>query len=76
MSCDVEVVVGAEENDACVVEVVDTDVSKEEDIVVESETVSNVGVDDGWLSTGAADTGDSPVAAFGLSPSCPEIVDS
>ena len=71
-SCDDEVVVGAEENDCgVVVEGVNTDVSKEVDIVVDSETVSKVGVD-----VGEFPTGDSPVAGLTLSEACPEIADS
>ena len=70
-SWDDEVLVGAEDNDCGVVEVVDTDVSKEVDIVVDSETVSKVGVD-----VGEFPTGDSPVAGLTLSEACPEIADS
>jgi hypothetical protein len=70
-SWDDEVVVGAEENDCGVVEGVDTDVSNEVDIVVDSETVSKVGVD-----VGEFPTGDSPVAGLTLSEACPEIADS
>lgn len=73
MSCDDQVVVDAEEEDSCDVEGVDTDVSKEEANVVESETVSKVGVDVGGFPTGAADTGDSLVAEL---EACPESADS
>jgi len=76
MSCDVQVVVGTYEEDSCEVERVGTDVSKEEDIVVESETELNVGVDVDWVPIGAADTDDSPVAGLGLSEPCPDIADS
>lgn len=76
MSCDDHVVVGAEEDDSGVVEGVDTDVWKEEDTVDDGETVSNVGVDVGGFPTGAADTGDSPVAGLTLSEACPEIAAS
>lgn len=70
MSCDDQVVVVAEENDCDVVEGVDTDVSKEVDIVVDCETLSNVGVD-----VNGFPTGDSPVAGLALPEACPEIAD-
>ena len=73
VSCDDQVVVDAEKDDSCVVEGVDIDVSKEEEKVVEPETELNVGVDVGGFPTGAADTGDSPVAEL---EACPEIADS
>ena len=38
--------------------------------------MSDVGVDGDGVPTGAADTGDSPVAGFALSEACPEIADS
>lgn len=68
MSCDDQVVVGVEVNDCDVVEGVDTDVSKEVDIVVDCETLSNVGMDgDGFPS---------PAAGLALSEGCPEIAAS
>lgn len=71
MSCDDQVVVGAEENDCDVVEGVDTDVSKEADTVVDCETLSNVGMDgDGFPP------GDSPAAELALPEACPEIAGS
>jgi hypothetical protein len=70
MSCDDQVVVGIEENDCDVVEGVDTDVSKEVDIVVDCETLSNVGVD-----VNGFPTSESPVAGLTLSEACPEIAD-
>ena len=69
MSCDVEVVVDVEEDDSCAVVGLVVDVSMEEENVVDSETVSNVGVDVGWFPAGAADTDES-------SPSCSEIAAS
>ena len=71
-----EVVVGAEDDDSGEVKGADTDVSKEEDIVVDGETVSDAGVDGDGIPTGAADTGDSPVAGLAPSEACPEIADS
>jgi hypothetical protein len=57
---DVEIVVDAEEDDSCVVEGVDDDVSKEEDTV---ETVLDNWVDVGWFPAGAPDTFESPPLA-------------
>ena len=71
-----EVVVGAEEDDSCVVERVVDDVSNDEGVV---ETVLDVGVDIGGFSADDADTDEStplPVAPLGLSGSCPEIAAS
>jgi hypothetical protein len=61
----VSCVVDTEDDDACVVERVDG-VSKEEDIVVESETLSTVGVDVGGIPKGAEDTVDSFAAGLEL----------
>ena len=71
VSCEDQVVVGAEENDSIAVEGADTDAWKEEGAVVDCETVSDVGVDGDGIPTG-----DSPVAGFALSEACPEIADS
>lgn len=68
-------VVETEDDAACVVKIVD-DVSKDEDIVAESETLSIVEVDVGGFSVGAEDTGESPVAGLELSEPCAEITDS
>ena len=76
VSCKDQVVVGAEDDDSGEVKGADTDVSKEEDIVVDGETVSDAGVDGDGIPTGAADTGDSPVAGLAPSEACPEIADS
>lgn len=83
VSCDAEgvsdVLDGTEEDVSCDVKGMDADVWNEEDMAVDSETLSNVGVDVDGSWAGAEDTGDSislPVAASGFAGSCPEIADS
>jgi hypothetical protein len=76
VSFDVEIVVKVEDDDSCVVEGLAADVSKENGIVVDSETVSKVGVDLAWPSMGEADTGElSPLPMATPKPpgSCPEV---
>lgn len=83
VSCDVErvsdVLDGTEEDVSCDVEGMEADVWNEEDMAVESETLSKVGVDVDGSSAGGEDTGESfslPVAASEFVGSCPEIADS
>ena len=68
VSCEDQVVVGVEDDDS---KGADTDAWKEVGVVVDCETVSDVGVDGDGIPTG-----DSPVAGFALSEACPEIADS